>query len=307
MSLSAKIRHAPVRVATGAFILNAGISKFNADDDTSKSLHGMASGSFPLVEKMDHKVFVKALSVGEIALGSALLLPMVSPVVAGLGLTAFAGSLLTVWWRTPGMHEEHSIRPTTQGTPIAKDVWMLGAGLSLVLDGLLEPAHDKKIAVAATVTEKAATKRRQARKARKAAALAAAASAAQLGERVRDVQTDLGARGRAASHRAAEQARELADRRHEFSDKAADLAGKTSGKASDLAGKTSGKASDLAGKTSGKASELASDLAGKTSGKASEIAARASELAGKASEAAEKIADVATEKAHELAERLPSR
>jgi uncharacterized membrane protein YphA (DoxX/SURF4 family) len=296
MSLSAKIRHAPVRVATGAFILNAGISKFNADDDTSKSLHGMASGSFPLVEKMDHKVFVKALSVGEIALGSALLLPMVSPVVAGLGLTAFAGSLLTVWWRTPGMHEEHSIRPTTQGTPIAKDVWMLGAGLSLVLDGLLEPAHDKKIAVAATVTEKAATKRRQARKARKAAALAAAASAAQLGERVRDVQTDLGARGRAASHRAAEQARELADRRHEFSDKAADLAGKTSGKAS-----------DLAGKTSGKASELASDLAGKTSGKASEIAARASELAGKASEAAEKIADVATEKAHELAERLPSR
>jgi hypothetical protein len=36
--------------------------------------------------------------------------------------------------QTPGMREEGSIKPTQAGTALAKDVWLVGAGLSLLLD-----------------------------------------------------------------------------------------------------------------------------------------------------------------------------
>jgi hypothetical protein len=54
--------------------------------------------------------------------------------LAGLGLTTFSGALLGRYLKTPGMHREGSVRPTQQGTPLAKDVWMLGIGLSLIFD-----------------------------------------------------------------------------------------------------------------------------------------------------------------------------
>jgi hypothetical protein len=66
--------------------------------------------------------------------GSALLLP-ISPRIAGLGLTTFAAGLMGLYLKTPGMRLDGSIRPSQQGTAIAKDVWLLGSGLSLVLDG----------------------------------------------------------------------------------------------------------------------------------------------------------------------------
>ncbi len=137
MTLAAKIRRAPLRAATGAFILNSGVGKFNADDDTATALHGMASGAYPIVHKVPPKPFLKALAVGETTLGAALLLPIVPAGLAGLALAGFSGSLLGVWWRTPGMHEEGSPRPTQQGITIAKDVWMLGIGTSLVIDAAL--------------------------------------------------------------------------------------------------------------------------------------------------------------------------
>jgi hypothetical protein len=34
------------------------------------------------------------------------------------------------------MREEGSLRPTQQGMSIAKDVWMFGIGLTLLIDGL---------------------------------------------------------------------------------------------------------------------------------------------------------------------------
>ena len=35
MSLAAKLRRAPLRLATGAFILNAGVGKLSADEGTA--------------------------------------------------------------------------------------------------------------------------------------------------------------------------------------------------------------------------------------------------------------------------------
>lgn len=56
--------------------------------------------------------------------------------VAGTALTAFSAGLLGLYLRTPAMREEGSLRPSQQGMAIAKDIWMFGIGLTLLIDGL---------------------------------------------------------------------------------------------------------------------------------------------------------------------------
>ena len=127
----------PLRVVTGAFILNSGMNKRGADPDTATALHGFAAGTYPQVKSMPPERFVATLSAGEIGLGAALLaVPVVPAAVAGAGLTGFAAGMLGLYARTPGMRQEGSIRPTEQGTALAKDVWMLGIGVSLLVGGL---------------------------------------------------------------------------------------------------------------------------------------------------------------------------
>jgi len=148
MSLPVKLQHMPARVATGAMILNSGLSKRGADEATTGMLHGMAAGTYPFLQKIPPQQFTRLLSAGEIVLGTALLLPVVPTGLAGAGLAAFAGGLLGLYLRTPGMREEGSLRPTQQGLGIAKDVWMLGIGLGFVVEALvrdrdeIDPAVD---------------------------------------------------------------------------------------------------------------------------------------------------------------------
>ena len=124
-----------LRIATGASILNSGLDKRGADEDTATGLHGMAVGTYPFLDKIDPVTFTKLLSAGEIALGSALLVPLVPNKLAGAGLSAFASGLLGLYLRTPGMHKPGSLAPTSEGLPLSKDLWLLGAGLALVLEG----------------------------------------------------------------------------------------------------------------------------------------------------------------------------
>jgi hypothetical protein len=138
MKFRVKARQIPLRLATGAFILNSGLQKRTADEQTAAQLHGFTAGTYPVVKSLEPASFLKLLSAGEIALGAALLLPVVPGLLAGAGLTAFSAGLLGLYLRTPGMREEGSLRPTQQGLPIAKDVWMLGSGLSLVVDSLTD-------------------------------------------------------------------------------------------------------------------------------------------------------------------------
>ncbi|MFC0039745.1 hypothetical protein [Actinomadura rayongensis] len=126
----------PARLAAGAFILNSGLSKSGADEKTAAGIHGMAAGTYPFLGKMDAEEFTRRLSQAEIALGAALVLPFVPSLVAGAALTAFAGGLVGLYLKTPGLRRENSLRPTEQGVPIAKDTWLLGIGASLVLDSL---------------------------------------------------------------------------------------------------------------------------------------------------------------------------
>ena len=136
MRLSVKARHLPPRIAAGAFILNSGIGKWSADEETAAQLHGFATGTYPFLSKLKPKDFARLLAVSEIALGAALLVPVVPAAVAGAGLAAFSGGLLGLYARTPGMRKDGSPLPSQQGIALAKDVWMLGIGLGLVIDDL---------------------------------------------------------------------------------------------------------------------------------------------------------------------------
>jgi len=136
MSLAAKLRRAPGRVAAGAFIINSGLSKLKADEQAAAGVHGMATGAYPFLGKMSPTVFLKALAAAEIAVGSALLLPLVPAGLAGIALTGFAGGLVGLYIRTPGMHD-NKFRPTQDGTALAKDVWMAGIGIGLIIDAAL--------------------------------------------------------------------------------------------------------------------------------------------------------------------------
>jgi hypothetical protein len=138
MRISAKARRLPGRLTAGAFILNAGLGKWSADEERAARLHATAVGTYPFLGKLKPKDFARLLSVSEIALGSALLLPVVPAAAAGAGLTAFSAGLLGMYLRTPGATMEDGIRPTQQGTPLAKDVWMLGIGIGLVIDAITD-------------------------------------------------------------------------------------------------------------------------------------------------------------------------
>jgi hypothetical protein len=134
MALPFKVRDLPGRVSTGAFILHTGLQKWNADEARATAIHGMAAGAFPFLSSVPPARFIKMLAAGEIATGAVLLAPFISTGLAGAALTAFSGSLLTMYAKTPAMHEPGSIWPTTAGTAVSKDVWMFGMGLGFLAD-----------------------------------------------------------------------------------------------------------------------------------------------------------------------------
>jgi hypothetical protein len=135
--MGAKLWSVPLRLAAGAFILNSGLQKRKADTARAEQLHGFASSAYPELAELEPKEFANSLSTAEIALGSALLVPAVPTFIAGAALTAFSSGLLGLYWRTPGMHEEHSPVPTDQGIPLAKDSWLLAIGLALVVGSIV--------------------------------------------------------------------------------------------------------------------------------------------------------------------------
>jgi uncharacterized membrane protein YphA (DoxX/SURF4 family) len=184
MRLSAKLRRAPLRVATGAYLLNSGVTKLNTDDEAAKSLHSMASGTYPVLSKLEPKVFARTLAVGEIAVGTTLLLPIVPPFIAGAALVGFSGALFNMYRHTPGMHNEGSLRPTPQGTPIPKEVWMLGTGLALMSDAALEGTREGVKAIAASIARRRAEGGKQAQRLARRAQIADADSVKHLARRV---------------------------------------------------------------------------------------------------------------------------
>ena len=131
-----RLSHLPLRLTTGAFILNSGLGKRALSSEAAAGLQGMAANAVPAVRTMRPETFGKTVSAAETTLGVALLAPFVPSALVGAALAAFSGGLLTMYWKTPGMHEHGSIRPTQDGTAVAKDVWMFGIGAALGIDAL---------------------------------------------------------------------------------------------------------------------------------------------------------------------------
>ena len=148
--------HMPIRIATGAFILNSGLSRLGADEDTANFLHGAAASTYPAVFKdMEPKKFATLLAYGEIGVGAALLLPMVPATVAGAALTGFGGSLMGMYFTNPAMTQDDGIRPSQEGTALAKDAWLVGAGLTLLTQGVAWATKKKAQATGKKIREAA--------------------------------------------------------------------------------------------------------------------------------------------------------
>ncbi|MEU3181986.1 hypothetical protein [Streptomyces albidoflavus] len=157
----------PLRLVTGAFILHSGMEKWDGPDEQAQGVHGMARQTFPFLENVDAPRFLKLLAAGEIALGAALLTPMVPSRLTGAALTGFAGSLMAVYAQTPGLRKEGSVWPTPDGIGVSKDSWLLAIGLALTLSPHQKPhkhiKHIKHIKQAKQVAKEAKEARRLAK------------------------------------------------------------------------------------------------------------------------------------------------
>ena len=143
--MATKLWHVPVRLATGAVILDQGLLKRAADEDTVKWLHGQAVVAFPQFADMEPKEFVQLLSRSEIALGVALLgIGFVPSGLAGLGLALFGGALSRLYLKAPGTTREGTIAPSQQGITLVKDSWMLAIGLALVVDAVFGSSRKRR-------------------------------------------------------------------------------------------------------------------------------------------------------------------
>lgn len=134
MRFLARAHQMPVRLIVGAFVVNSGLSKLKAEQEEAEQYHGMAKTAYPFLESQDPGDFTRRLGTAEVALGAALMAPFVPSLLAGAGLTAFSGGLVGLYLRLPGMREPGGLRPTQQGTPLAKDSWLVGIGSALVLE-----------------------------------------------------------------------------------------------------------------------------------------------------------------------------
>lgn len=127
----------PLRLAAGAYILNSGLSKRGVDEDAAQGMQAMAAAAYPQLKDMEPKKFANLLSGSEIALGSALLVPVLPRTLVAAGFTAFSGALVGMYLKNPDLHRgPGDVRPNAQGEGVAKDVVIFGAALTFLLDSL---------------------------------------------------------------------------------------------------------------------------------------------------------------------------
>jgi hypothetical protein len=127
----------PIRIAFGFFFLHVALSHKDLDEKGAKGLQRFEATAFPFVMKLEPQQFKAAMVAGESATAASLLVPGVPPVLGGAALTGFGTSLLGVYLKSPMLRKsEKSIRPNEFGLGIAKDVWMVAAGLTVLLDAI---------------------------------------------------------------------------------------------------------------------------------------------------------------------------
>lgn len=91
MSLGLHAHEVPGRLATGVYILHAGLGKWRGSEEQAAGVHGMATGAYPFLRNMPPAKFLRMLAAGEIATGILLVAPIPRR-LAGLALTVFSSA-----------------------------------------------------------------------------------------------------------------------------------------------------------------------------------------------------------------------
>lgn len=128
-----RLSNAILRGVSGAYLLQSGLGKKDVPVEVYEHLQGMAATGIPQFKEWDAKTFGQFLWISEVAIGGLLLTPFVSKRLAGIALTAFSAGMLTMYFNNDEMTQEDGIRPSQDGTPLSKDVWLAAIGLALVL------------------------------------------------------------------------------------------------------------------------------------------------------------------------------
>jgi hypothetical protein len=139
--LRAALRHPPgpwwwpIRLAFGAFFLHVALTHRELDEKGAKGLLRFASSGYPFLKKLQPRTFQQGMVAAESAVAASLLVPGVPAVVGGAALTSFGTGLLGVYARNPLLRRsERSVRPNDLGMMLAKDSWMVAAGLGMLAD-----------------------------------------------------------------------------------------------------------------------------------------------------------------------------
>ncbi|MEX3565827.1 hypothetical protein [Micrococcus endophyticus] len=126
----------PLRLASGAFILNSGLNKRNISEEQAAGMRDMGAQGVPYLAKLTPAQFKNFIVATEVGTGAALLAPFVPGWLAGSALTAFSGGLMSMYLNTPAMTEKDGVRPSQEGTGVAKDVFLVGSGLAIAADSV---------------------------------------------------------------------------------------------------------------------------------------------------------------------------
>lgn len=140
----------PIRAAAGAFILNSGVTKLTADEAGLEHVYSTAITAYPFLESIGSANFGKLLGLYETTVGSALLAPFVSDSKAGAFMLPLAAGLVGLYLKIPGMRRQGSLRPSSQGIPMAKDSWLLAIAISLLIS---KPGNKNSHRTQAIVTD----------------------------------------------------------------------------------------------------------------------------------------------------------
>jgi hypothetical protein len=128
----------PIRLTFGAFFLHVALTHRELDERGAKGLQRFASTAYPILKKLRPRTFQHGMVAAESAVAASLLVPGVPAVVGGAALTSFGTALLGVYARTPMLRrDERSLRPNDMGLSIAKDSWMVAAGVAVIADAVL--------------------------------------------------------------------------------------------------------------------------------------------------------------------------
>ncbi|GAB3176871.1 hypothetical protein GCM10027060_00250 [Nesterenkonia halophila] len=121
-----------LRAVPGAFLLDSGIGKLSLDADSAAGLQSMAATGVPAVSALSPETFGRALAVGEIGVGAALLTPFVNDRIAGVALGGFTAGMLSMYFRNDAMTRKDGVRPSQEGTMLAKDLWLAAISAALI-------------------------------------------------------------------------------------------------------------------------------------------------------------------------------